>query len=213
MRSAMSSTRPLLILTDDDLLAERWQGLATSPVRARSLDDLDTWRTAGHRLVVLDLGKAKAGMPPLWTQPGWQRNAAGLAILAASSKPDDDEGLAALNAGASGYCHSHAPLDTLRQALDVIAGGELWVGRALLSRLLRLVDSRLPRAGVADWAGPLTERERETARLAANGDSNLAIATALGITERTVKAHLKAVFEKLQVADRLQLALRVHGVR
>ena len=43
--------------------------------------------------------------------------------------------------------------------------------------------------------------------------SNLAIADALGITERTVKAHLKAVFEKLQVADRLQLALRVHGVR
>jgi DNA-binding NarL/FixJ family response regulator len=40
-----------------------------------------------------------------------------------------------------------------------------------------------------------------------------AIADALGITERTVKAHLKAVFEKLEVTDRLQLALRVHGVR
>jgi DNA-binding NarL/FixJ family response regulator len=35
----------------------------------------------------------------------------------------------------------------------------------------------------------------------------------LGITERTVKAHLTSIFEKLDVADRLQLALRVHGVK
>jgi DNA-binding NarL/FixJ family response regulator len=149
----------------------------------------------------------------VWTHRAWQENTAGLSILATSSRPDDDEGLAVLNAGASGYCHSHAPIDSLRQALDVIDSGELWVGRALLSRLLRLVDSRLPRAGLADWARPLTEREREVAHHAAVGESNVAIADALGITERTVKAHLKAVFEKLEVADRLQLALRVHGVR
>ena len=43
-------------------------------------------------------------------------DAAGLAILAASAQPDDDQGLAVLNAGASGYCHSHAPADT--QALQ-----------------------------------------------------------------------------------------------
>lgn len=208
----MSPAEPLLILTDDDLLAERWQALGRSPVRARRVGDLDTWRSAGHRLVLVDLDPRRADAP-LWQHAAWQRNAAGLAILAASAQPNDDEGLAVLNAGACGYCHTHAPTTTLRQALDVIAGGELWVGRALLSRLLRLVDTRLPRVGLAHWSAPLTEREREVAQLAAVGDSNLTIADALGITERTVKAHLKAVFEKLQVADRLQLALRVHGVR
>ncbi len=45
------------------------------------------------------------------------------------------------------------------------------------------------------------------------GESNDAIARQLGITPRTVKAHLSAAFEQLGVADRLQLALRVHGVR
>ena len=193
----MNTAEPLLILTDDDLLAERWQALGRSPVRARRVGDLDTWRSAGHRLVLVDLDPRRADAP-LWQHAAWQRN---------------DEGLAVLNAGASGYCHTHAPTATLRQALDVITGGELWVGRALLSRLLRLVDTRLPRVGLAHWSAPLTEREREVAQLAAVGDSNLTIADALGITERTVKAHLKAVFEKLQVADRLQLALRVHGVR
>jgi DNA-binding NarL/FixJ family response regulator len=209
----MTTPEPLRLITDDDLLAQRWQDLAPSPLRARGIDGLDAWRAAGHRLVLVDLGCARGGTAPVWTRPAWQRNASGLAILAASSSPDDDEGLAVLNAGASGYCHSHAPADTLRQALDVIASGELWVGRALLSRLLRLVDTRLPRTGLADWATPLTEREREVAQLAAVGDSNLSIALALGITERTVKAHLKAVFEKLDLSDRLQLALRVHGVR
>lgn len=209
----MTTPEPLLLITDDDLLAERWQDLAPSPLRARGIDGLDAWRAAGHRLVLVDLGCARGGTAPVWTRPAWQRNASGLAILAASSNPDDDEGLAVLNAGASGYCHSHAPLETLRQALDVIASGELWVGRALLSRLLRLVDTRLPRAGLADWSTPLTEREREVAQLAAIGSSNLSIALALGITERTVKAHLKAVFDKLDLSDRLQLALRVHGVR
>ena len=39
------------------------------------------------------------------------------------------------------------------------------------------------------------------------------VAACLGITERTVKAHLTSIFDKLDVADRLQLALKVHGVK
>jgi DNA-binding NarL/FixJ family response regulator len=58
----------------------------------------------------------------------------------------------------------------------------------------------------------LTTREREVALLAANGASNKTIASDCDITERTVKAHLAAIFEKLHLTDRLQLALRVHGI-
>jgi DNA-binding NarL/FixJ family response regulator len=206
----MSPAEPLLILTDDDLLAERWQALGRSP--SAPAGSATSTPGAAPATGWCWSTSTPAAPTPLWQHAAWQRNAAGLAILAASAQPNDDEGLAVLNAGASGYCHTHAPTATLRQALDVIAGGELWVGRALLSRLLRLVDTRLPRVGLAHWSAP-SPSEREVAQLAAIGDSNLTIADALGITERTVKAHLKAVFEKLQVADRLQLALRVHGVR
>ena len=202
----------LLLLTADDHLAAAWESLADSVQRARSPAELPAWRARGHRLVLADLGAAGKG-PALWESTGWRDSVAGLSILAASSIPSDDEGLVVLNAGASGYCHTHAPQASLRQALDVIASGELWVGRSLLSRLLRLLDGRLPRAGLADWTEHLTHREQEVAHHAALGESNLTIALALGITERTVKAHLKSVFEKLHVADRLQLALRVHGVR
>ena len=175
----MNTAEPLLILTDDDRLAAHWQALGHAPVRARRIDALDSWRAAGHRLVLADLALPSAETP-IWQRPAWQRNAAGLAILAASSRPNDDEGLAVLNAGASGYCHTHAPGASLGQALEVVASGELWVGRALLSRLLRLVNTRLPRLPADDWSAPLTEREREVAQLAAVGDSNPTIAATLG---------------------------------
>jgi DNA-binding NarL/FixJ family response regulator len=65
----------------------------------------------------------------------------------------------------------------------------------------------------ADWSAGLTEREREVARAVASGASNKEIARRLGITERSVKAHTGAIFEKLGVRDRLQLSLVVHGRR
>ena len=64
-----------------------------------------------------------------------------------------------------------------------------------------------------DWSAALSDRETQVARLVSAGASNKEIAENLLITERTVKAHLSAVFEKLGVRDRLQLSLRVNGLK
>ncbi|KAK71473.1 helix-turn-helix transcriptional regulator, partial [Bordetella holmesii] len=116
---------------------------------------------------------------------------------------------AVLNLGA-GH-HGYAGPTELGQALGVVAQGGMWMGRSLVGRLLRTARNR---AGTpADWGHALlTAREDTVARHASAGQSNAQIAEQLGITERTVKAHLSAVFEKVGVADRLQLALLVHGV-
>lgn len=58
----------------------------------------------------------------------------------------------------------------------------------------------------------LSQRERQVAEAASRGSTNKEIARTMGITERTVKAHLSAVFEKLDVRDRMQLSLLVNGV-
>jgi two-component system, NarL family, nitrate/nitrite response regulator NarL len=55
----------------------------------------------------------------------------------------------------------------------------------------------------------LSAREREVVELIAGGGSNKEIAERLGITERTVKAHLTSVFQKLGLSSRLQLAVRM----
>jgi len=92
-----------------------------------------------------------------------------------------------------------------------MAGGNIWLGRSLLQRLLRDVDARLPEVET-DWAQALSPREQEVARYASLGDSNAEIAERMSISERTVRAHLSAIFEKLQVQDRLMLTLKVHGI-
>jgi DNA-binding NarL/FixJ family response regulator len=151
---------------------------------------------------------------PGWTAPAWSTLAGHGNFVVLSGVPTDEEGLAALEAGASGYCHAFASSEILGRVIDVVSDDGLWVGRSLMTRVLRGLQRGLAGSPVAHrWDRTLTPREREVAGRAASGDSNLAIAEALGITERTVKAHLTTIFEKLGVTDRLQLALRAHGVK
>jgi len=202
-------THPLLVLaTHDDHLARRWHALGERwpIVRTNRFDALP----AGARLALIDA--ELPDLPPLG-DPRWPRLSAGLRMVFASSRPNDAEGLAAIEAGCSGYCHAFASIEQLTQVLDVVESGELWVGRAILNRLLRAVDHASKAPAAPGWAAGLTEREQEVAQRAALGESNADIAAALDITERTVKSHLSAVFEKIGVADRLQLALRVHGIK
>jgi DNA-binding NarL/FixJ family response regulator len=169
-------------------------------------------------LVMIDVAHPQR---PGWDDARWRVWSGHLSLIVLSSEPHDVEGIAAMDAGASGYCHAYANEATLRQVVEVVSSGELWVGRSLLTRLLKGISQRPGQSAPQDvstrpaevWRKLLTEREIEVANMAAQGASNLGIAEILGITERTVKAHLTSIFEKLDVADRLQLALRVHGVK
>ena len=135
-------------------------------------------------------------------------------IVAASSNPNDAQAMAALDAGCAAYVHAYSDAGTLKQVRDVVHAGQVWIGRSLMQRLLHGV-SQLANAHAVqhhDWSEGLTPREVEVAKLAAGGASNQAIASQCHISERTVKAHLSAAFSTLNIADRLQLALRVHGI-
>jgi len=137
-------------------------------------------------------------------------------IVALSDTPDAEEAARSIAAGAAGYCNSRAAPEVLQQVAAVVGNGGLWVGQSLLQHLMRGVSDQLARrAREADgpsWQQKLSPREIEVARMVAAGSSNKEIAHELAITERTVKAHLGLIFEKLGVRDRLQLSLRVNGV-
>lgn len=134
-----------------------------------------------------------------------------------SDLPTDEEAIAAFSAGARGYSNSHAAAEVLIQVAAVVLQGGLWIGESLMLRLVG-ATSRIQTAargatatGKPDWSALLTGREQEVATTLAAGASNKEIARTLGITERTVKAHVGAILEKLQVRDRLQLSLVVNG--
>ncbi len=138
------------------------------------------------------------------------------ALVLLSLQPDPREGLTALGLGARGYCHALAAPPLLREVGEVLRHGGLWVGAELLARLVRSLRARPGTAAEADDGGleaRLSEREAEVARLVAAGWTNKEVARELDITERTVKAHLSAVFDKLAVRDRLQLVLRYGSPR
>jgi DNA-binding NarL/FixJ family response regulator len=147
----------------------------------------------------------------------------GARVVLLSSAPEQLEGLNALNQGVRGYAHAYAVPALLQEVALVVQHGGLWVGPELLQRLVSASSAALARiplsaAGPASEAAPapannawaaLSAREAQVARAVTTGHSNKEVASQLFISERTVKAHLSAVFEKLGVRDRLQLVLRL----
>jgi DNA-binding NarL/FixJ family response regulator len=137
--------------------------------------------------------------------------APGCPVVVLSNMPSNGEGLAAFAAGAAGYCSALAVPAVLRQAGSVVEQGGLWIGQDLMRRLFGAVAARASQQQTVSL-NELSPRERQVALAVARGGTNKEIARVMGITERTVKAHLSAIFEKLGVRDRLQLSLVVNGV-
>lgn len=201
------NTLPIILVTADDYLLRHWQAaVAPRPTVPAGLD----WQAPAQSCVLIDA--VMPGLPAL-DDPWWQARTDRYRILFTHTVPQDTQAYAALQAGCRGYCHALAPRATLQQILEVISNDGIWTGQALLQRLLTGLQ-QLPRPSAApDLLTVLSEREREVALQAARGAANKLIARELGITERTVKAHLSSVFEKLHIKDRVQLTLLVNGIR
>jgi DNA-binding NarL/FixJ family response regulator len=104
-----------------------------------------------------------------------------------------------IEAGVSGIVDTNCSGEHLLEVLTRIEAGEVSIST-------RLLFENHDSAGLAMSDSVLTKREREIVAHVANGESNLQIALALGVTENTVKGHLVNVFEKLGLSNRVQLA-------
>lgn len=160
--------------------------------------------------------RLQAGAPAAGQVEAVRQRFGDVPLVVLSDQPSDEEALQCFAVGARGYCNTHAVPELLRRIADVMLQGGLWIGETLMQRLLQgtaRMPMPAPTGSPPDWAALLTERERQVAQAVAEGASNKEVARQLGITERTVKAHTGAIFEKLGVRDRMQLSLVVHGRR
>ena len=128
--------------------------------------------------------------------------------------PLASEALLSLSAGARAYANAHAGPKNLQQIADVVIDGGIWLGEDLMQFLIASLTqikttNVLPQHN--EWRQKVSHREAEVIESVALGASNKVIAKQLNISERTVKSHLTAVFEKLGVTDRFKLALLVNG--
>ena len=116
----------------------------------------------------------------------------------------DERIIAAVEAGAAGYLLKGAPRADVFAAVRVVAGGGSLLAPLAASAVLRRVRGEPPPA-----TGPsLTPREQGVLEHLARGLGNKQIAAQLGISERTVKFHVSAVFTKLGAANRTDAVAR-----
>lgn len=130
-------------------------------------------------------------------------------IIATGNLAGDELALRALCGGAKGYIEESAAPDDFKQAIRTVFSGGVWAPRHVLSKFIERVTSA-PRPPKAEQPLVFTEREREVLYLLVSGRSNKEIGAALGIEERTVKAHVGKLMRKTGVRNRI--ALSVHAL-
>ncbi len=139
-------------------------------------------------------------------------------FLAVGTNWPEDKQIKALVLGASGYCDKTTPPELLLQAVKSILKGDIWIQRHLVPKVIGALI-QMKSVSFVDPAKEqqhnestqllktLSERELEVAKMIRLGENNKTIASTLYISERTVKAHLTSIFKKLNVTDRLHLAI------
>jgi DNA-binding NarL/FixJ family response regulator len=120
-------------------------------------------------------------------------------VLSASEQPADAQG--ALDAGALGYVPKTASPKTILAAINMVLAGEMYLPPLLLG-----AHSGAKSAAAPARAAQLTGRQTDVLAMLAEGASNKHIANTLKLSDKTVKAHVTAIFKALNVSNRTQAA-------
>jgi len=197
----------LFVIDDHPVLREGIRMLAESAgdvrvvgASATASGALDALARVGPDVILLDLDLGEEdGLAWLPRIAGAAPAARVLILTALRDRARDEE---ALRAGARGLVLKDTAPEVLLQAIRSLAAGALWFDPRVLAA---------PRAAPAQPQPPglaqLTPREREIVGLVAEGLRNEEVGRRLGITEKTVRNHLTAVFQKLGVSGRLELVV------
>jgi two-component system, NarL family, nitrate/nitrite response regulator NarL len=128
-----------------------------------------------------------------------------LPVIILSSSEDPRDVRRALASGALGYIPKSAPRRTILAALQFVLAGNVYVPTFLVnetaSASAEAAQRRLEGGGMS-----LTTRQIDVLRLVCDGHSNKEIARTLGLSDKTVKAHVTAIFKSLNVVNRMQAA-------
>ena len=128
-------------------------------------------------------------------------------IIVLTVSEEDDDVMQALEAGASGYLLKGISADALLSVVRSVAAGDSYLAPTLAFRLVRGMHTRDERQDSSDRLGLLTAKEQETLRLIGLGLNNDEIAHRMSIQIKTVKFHVSNLLGKLNLRNRVELAL------
>jgi DNA-binding NarL/FixJ family response regulator len=212
-----------LIISENRAFIESWKSVLqphsgiAAPTQARASLAAAVTIAENIRLTLAVVDAAQVDRNALLGNGELARLAKRTRVLLAGSPLNSNAELAAIAHGVAGCCSGQLVESELRKIVDVVLKGGIWISRPalpdLLSQLRRVVAPATPPGPATEKLGSLTPREREIALCAAEGASNKLIAKRLSVSDVTVKAHLTAVFQKLGVSRRVELALLLAGQR
>lgn len=125
-----------------------------------------------------------------------------IAVVILTTFNEDQMMLRGLKAGAHGYLLKDTSRTALFDTIRAAARGETLLKPEIMARVLSLAGEFSSTASEPANSGDLTKREYEVLQAVASGQRSKEVAAAMGITERTVKAHLASIYAKLGVDSR-----------
>lgn len=129
-------------------------------------------------------------------------------VLILTTFEEEDYIFGALSAGASGFLLKRTRPEDLIAGIHVVASGEALLSPSVTRRIIDQLARQPPMdSSSVRRLRRLTPREREVVELVARGLSNAEVAAALVVEESTVKSHMKRIFAKLELRDRVQVVI------
>lgn len=156
-------------------------------------------------LVVMDI--RMPGMSGVEATRNIKSELPGVRVVMLTVSEDEEDLFEAVKAGAQGYILKNLASPDVIDLVHRAAGGEAAFTPALASKVLLALGGKKP-PGVAE---KLTPREREVLGHLVRGDSNASIARSLGLSESTVRFHLRNILSKLHAHSRTEAAVRAVG--
>jgi len=208
-----------VLLVDDDALVRAGLRLILS-----SAEDLEVVGEADdgaravaavreHRPDVVLMDIRMAQMDGITATAALRRLDAPPQVIVLTTFQADEQVMSALRAGASGFLVKDTPPAEIINAVRLVASGDAIISPSVTRTLLsHFGDGHASdrRRAAAQRLATLTDREREVAAAVGAGASNAEVAATLFMSEATVKAHVSRLFSKLQVVNRVQIAIIVH---
>ena len=135
------------------------------------------------------------------------RQVPGLKVVVVTPEPNEELTLELFRRGANGIVSREVEPEQLVDCLRKVAGGENWLDRQAMNWVMQAFRSQVGRPTGSRPKVQLTPKESLIVSCVTQGMKNKEIATRVGTTEQVVKNYLRKVYDKLGVADRLELAL------
>ena len=161
-------------------------------------------------LLDMKLGGGQSGLDLL--RDVAELNAKTKTIVVAGGEASEDDAVQAMRLGARGYLVKQCPTDLFIKCIRKVQSGEVWLDGRMTEAVLTALSGKQGNSEAPEKSD-LSRRELEVIQLVIQGYKNRDIAAKLFISEKTVKNHLSAIFNKLGVTDRLELTLYVFEKR